>query len=347
MNLSQSLIFLTFSASVLFAEANFPGQNPDKLSVQNAILVKVNDQTISVVDVIKKMDLLLHQNYPQYADSSQARYQFYSSNWRPILMEMIDNELILADAENKEMKISDGEVREEMERRFGPNVLATLEKIGVSYEDTWKMVKNDQLVQRMVWFFVQSKAIQAVGPQAIRQAYKEYLAQHPAYQNLTYRVISVRSQENGKSLSEEIHRRFTEANRPVESLADFAADLEKLFPSCSIQVSNEYAARDCDLSESHKIALNSLEKGSYSQPIEQISRTERKPVYRIFYLAEKRDHPAPAFEDVASQLRQALTQKHIAKESEQYLQKLRSRYGFDSTHLKETVPEDLQPFQLQ
>ncbi len=316
--------------------------------MQNAILAKVNGQTISVVDVIKKMDLLLHQNYPQYAESPQARFQFYSSSWRQILMEMIDNELIFADAETKEMKISDGEVREEMERRFGPNILATLETIGVSYEDAWKMVKND-LNSSKGWFGFscnRKRSKQWVLKQSA-EAYKEYLAKHPAYQNLTYRVISVRSQENGKAFPEEIHRRFTEANRPVESLADFAADLEKLFPSCSIQVSNEYAARDCDLSESHKVALNSLEKGSYSQPIEQISRTERKPVYRIFYLAEKRDHPAPAFEDVASQLRQALTQKHIAKESEQYLQKLRSRYGFDSTHLKETVPEDLQPFQLQ
>jgi hypothetical protein len=52
---------------------------------------------------MKKMDMLLHQNYPQYADSPQARLQFYASRWRPIFMEMIDTELILSDAQDREI----------------------------------------------------------------------------------------------------------------------------------------------------------------------------------------------------------------------------------------------------
>ena len=66
-----------------------------------------------------------------------------------MLMEMIDHQLILADATDKEIKISSGEVREEMEFRFGPNIMLTLDNIGLTYDDTWKMSWNSlELVMR-------------------------------------------------------------------------------------------------------------------------------------------------------------------------------------------------------
>ena len=69
------------------------------------------------------------------------------------MMEMIDGELILADAADKEIKLTDGEVREEIERRFGPSVSVTLDKIGLTQEEAWRLVKNEMIVQRMNWWF--------------------------------------------------------------------------------------------------------------------------------------------------------------------------------------------------
>lgn len=103
------------------------------------------------------MDMVLHQNYPQHAESVPARFQFYTSSWRSVFMEMVDMELILADAKDKEIKLTDGDVREEIENRFGPNVLQTLDGLRLSYDDAWKMIKNDLLMQRMVWFLFSRK----------------------------------------------------------------------------------------------------------------------------------------------------------------------------------------------
>jgi hypothetical protein len=316
-----------------------------KIALQNSIVAKVNGNTISMMDVKKKMDLLFHQNYPNLSTSTQARFQFYQVSWRQILMDLIDHELIIADAEEKEVKLSDGEVREEMERRFGPNVMKTLDQIGLTYEETWQMVRNELLVQRMSWWFIQSKAMQNVTPQDLRIAYKQYLEQNPPYQEWAYRVISIRSDQPQEKLAEEIYQLLTASGKSPERLSDKLKEFET--DSTSIQLSTEYVAADKDLSEVHKTALASLTPGTYSKPSFQTSRADKKTVHRIFYLMKKTDHAAPLFTDLSQKLREDLLQKAVVGESQVYLGKLRKHYGFDTAHIKEVVPDNLTPFSLE
>ncbi len=264
-----------------------------KIAMQNVILAKVNGQTLSMMDVKKKLDVMFHQYYPQHENSSQARFQFYESSWRPILMQMIDNELILSDSVDKELKLTDGEIREEVENRFGPNVMQTLDKIGLTYDETWKMVKNEMTVQRMTWWYVHSRALQSVTPQDIRQAYRLYLQENPAYCEWKYRVVSIRSDAPEEALSETIYKTLAESERSPEALADKLKEFEKT--GIAIQVSNEFTATDKDLSEAHRASLASLSPGSYSKPSFQMSRVDKKNVYRIFFLIDKTDYPAPTF----------------------------------------------------
>jgi hypothetical protein len=341
------LIFLvlTFTAP-LFAQTPMVDFSEDqKISVQNAILAKVNGNTISMMDVKKKLDLLFHQYYSHLSHSNQARFQFYETSWRRVLMEMIDNELILSDAIDKEVKITDGEIREEMEERFGPNVLLTLEKIGLTYEDTWKLVKNEMLVRRMNWWFVQSKAVQSITPQDIRQSYRQYLQVNPPYEEWKYRVISIRSDKAEDQIADEVYRILTSSGRSPEAAQEQLKKLET--PGISVQVSTEYTAADKDLSETHKAALAALEQGSYSKPSFQMSRSDRKTVYRIFYLVEKNYHPAPTFDSLSLQLRNDLIQKAVEHQTVAYLDKLRKHYGFDTAHIKKTVPDDMRPFAIE
>jgi len=334
------LFILTFSS--LFSQIS-PIELSDnkKIAVQNIILAKVNDTTISVMDVKKKMDLLFYQNYPHLSHSNQARLQFYETGWRQALMQMIDNELILSDAATREIKLSDGEVREEMESRFGPHVLSTLDKMDITYDEAWKIVKNDLIVQRMNWWFIQSKAIQNVKPQDIRLAYRAYLEENPPYQLLKYQVISIHS-ENSEKIAEKVHEFLSQNNQKPELLSD---QLQKIDPS--IQISSEYTVKDTELSESHKTALSSMSSQSYSPPTFQKSRNSNKIVARIFYLNQKTDYPAPTFADLSSKLKNGLIQQAIAKESFNYIEKLRKHYGFDSENIKKNFPEDMHPFSLQ
>lgn len=310
-----------------------------KIGVQNAILAKVNGKTISMMDVKKKMDLVFHQYYPQLIHSSPARFQFYETSWRQVLREMIDQELIISDALDKEIKLTDGDVREVMEERYGPNTMQTLDKIGVTYDEAWSMVKNELIVQRMNWWFIQQKAMTNVTPQDIRQAYRLYLQENPASSEWKYQVISIRSDEANDETAEQIYDSLAKAD--ASELKETCKKLET--EEISISVSSEFIAKTQDLSDLHRASLETLIPGDYSRPALQISRADNKKVYRIFYLKDKIDQPAPTFEAMAPQLRGELTQKAVVAESQNYLSKLRKHYGFDG----EAIPDDLHPFSLQ
>lgn len=313
-----------------------------KIAVQNAILAKVNGKTISMMDVKKKMDMVFHQNYPQLIDSSQARFQFYEASWRHVMMDMIDNELIISDATDKEVKLTDGEVREVMEERFGPNVMQTLDKIGLTYDETWKMVRSELMVQRMNWWFVHSKAVSTVTPQDIRTAYRLHLEKNPSYSEWKYRVVTIKVDEPNEALAEDVHKTLAELGKAPDAAQEALKAFEE--PGVSITVSNEFDAKTQDLSDIHRASLENLSPGSYGKPTFQTSRSDKKTVYRIFYLAGKSDFPAPAFEAISQQLKNELIQKAVVQESEGYLGKLRKHYGFDAD---KTIPEDLHPFSLQ
>ncbi|HLB53160.1 MAG TPA: SurA N-terminal domain-containing protein, partial [Chlamydiales bacterium] len=314
--------------------------NGPRIAVQNSVLLQVNDTTISMIDVKKQMDLLFHQYYANLEDSTPARHQFYETSWRKVLMDLIDNELILADATDKELKLSDGEVREEMEMRFGPNVLSTLDRIGVTYEEAWKMLRKEMLVQRMSWWFVHSRAIQSVTPSEIRQSYRLYLEENPPYQELTYRILSIRA-ENLEQAADQIHTFLDGKNESPDSLMS-----ELLAIDSSIQLSSPYTTSDLQLADAQKELLTALLPQHYSAPLIQQGR-DKKRVAKIFYLLEKEDHPAPSFEELSASLRSQLIQKATMRESQNYVAKLRKRYGFDASFLKESFPEDLHPFSLQ
>lgn len=334
------LFFLFASFGLLASPFVDPNSNP-KIGMQNAILAKVNGKTISMMDVKKKMDLVFHENYPQFVDSSQLRFQFYEMSWRQVLRNMIDHELMISDALDKEIKLTDADVRESMEERFGPNVMQTLDRIGLTYDETWKIVKNELIVQRMNWWFIQSKAEKSVTPQDIRQAYRLYLKENPPYSDWKYHVISIRADEKNDQIAEQIYNTIASEKKSPLDVKDLLKSLEK--PGTSISISTEFTTKSPDLSDAHKTALATLAPGSYSNPIFQISKSDQKTVYRIFYLVDKVDFPAPSFEKISPQLKNHLVQQAILKESEGYLSKLRKFYGFD----EHAIPDDLQPFSLQ
>src|SRR6267154_3855499 len=168
-------------------------EEPRELIIYNRILAKVNDKTISVIDVMKKMDLFLQKYYPHLTGSKLARYQFYSSQWREYLTQMIDQELMIADAEKLDVKLTDAEVREELLTRFGPNIMPVLDKLGLTYDEARKMIHDEMLVQRMIWFRVNSKALSKINSLDVKAAYRQFCEQNPELEEWQYQVLSIRS----------------------------------------------------------------------------------------------------------------------------------------------------------
>lgn len=319
-----------------------------KIVVNNRILTTVNGKNISVMDVMKKMDVHLRRAYPEYADSPTHRYQFFTQNWRHTLNQLIENELILADAARLEIKISDAEIRETIHERFGPNVMATLDELGVSFDEVWQMVYSEKAVQQMVGYRVYSKALGRVGPKDIKVAYKDHLNTNPPKEEWQYQVLSIRAktQQLGSVYAQKAHALIRNEPLPFEELAKRILGEKELDPSIKINVSEEYNVEDKDLSQSHKSVLCGLLPGTYSDPVPQVSRQDKSVVHRIFYLKDHVLSPSPKFDTMVDDLHDELVQKEIGKEFPPYLRKLREQFNFDQSQL-DTIPSDFQPFSLR
>ncbi len=332
--------------SILADAPAIPQDDPStELVIYNRILAKVNDKTISVVDVMKKMDLFLQKNYPHLANSKVARYQFYSSQWRDYLTQMIDAELMITDAEKLEVKVTDAEVREEILNRFGPNIMPALDKLGVTYEECRQIIHDEMIVQRMIWFRVNSKALSNVNSKDVKEAYKQYCAENPELEEWQYQVLSIRSPD--KTASEALATRAFELLNTHLDLGAVTDQLKTPDEATTIAISPDMQADEKSISASHKEVLKTLSDNSFSPPIAQVSRVDNSVVYRIFYLKKHSKKVVPAFEKIADDLKDQLLQQAATKENSHYIHKLRERLGYDENRMNETLPSDLQPFALR
>lgn len=342
-----SLNFLNFLQAL--PSSTLSGAAPERIIIKNRILAKINGKVISVLDVMKKMDLVFHREYPQFSDSVPAKHQFYSMYWKIILNNMIDEELILANAEEFKVTVSDGEARQELEDLFGPNVVLNIDKLGLTYAEALKMVLKEILVRKMDYFMVHSKAINRVGPKEIREAYEIYAKEHPIEASWVYQMITVRSTSelNCAAVAQQAYQCLNQEKISLDKLSDTLKDRGVLGDiTTSLSISEDLELTEKTISSEHKEILTNLATGSFSQPTSQISRVDKSKVFRIFYLKSSTKAGVVPFNDVEEMLKTKLVGEATEKESEIYHKKLRQRFGITDEYLSSMIPNDFQPFIL-
>lgn len=345
------LIFI-FPLTALTAFETLPESSEGQLIVNNRILARVQNKNISVLDVMKKMEINLIRDYPQYANSTAARYQFFSAHWKQTLFQIIDQELMMADFEDlgekaNALKVSDAEVREELYDRFGPNVSETLDKLDVTHDEAWQMIYSEIATQRMMGIRVGNKAMQRMSAQEIKLAYQKYCETNPPEEIWKYQVLTIRSKDQalGQMLAQKIGTLLSDQQLDFQQAAQ-QVQQEPLEPTVTINVSNDYEVSAKDLSDSHKTILATLKPHTYSKAISQFSRFDQSDVQRIFYLKEHTVKKQRTFKELYDELQNQLFQEAARKESELYITKLRERFNFDEKEVLDRLPANFQPFIL-
>lgn len=314
--------------------------------VNNRVLAKVNGKAISVFDVTKKMDLMFFRQFPQYATSVQGRFQFYITNWKHVAKDLIEKELILADATENAIPVSNGDVRQEMENLFGPNIIVNLDKIGMTHEEAVNIVKTDILLRRMVYFKVHMKAFRGITPQVVRSEYSEYAKTNAVPQSFIYQVVTIRdgNAENGKKISDQIQKQLVNQEITLQTLAD---NLKAYGTETTVSISEEFKHTEKEMSDAYREAVLKLEVGNYSEATAQISRANNSTVYRIFTLKDKNLGGAAPFSEVESKIRDKLQGNAADKEMTAYLTKLYRHFDVQQNFLEEFKDEDYKPFTLK
>jgi hypothetical protein len=326
----------------------FTGDEEKGLIINNRILAKVNGKAISVYDVMKKMDLLFYRSFPEYTSSIMARYQFYQVNWQGVLRDLIDKELILADSEENKLQVSSGDVRQEMETLFGPNIIANLDSVGMTFDEAWKIVHGDIVIKRMMYIRTTSKVLKQVTPQNVRDAYEIYAKENVRPEQWVYSVVTIRDKDKdvGAVAAEHIYTWLATENVPLKEVIEKAAQTAYYPPSAKVTISEEYQHEEKQMSTAYKTILAALEPGKYSRPAAQKSRQGNETVYRIFYLKEFQPGGAPSFNEVAKTLKEKLLEEAAEKETVAYIKKLRKHFDVQEIHPEELDREKFEPFKL-
>ena len=219
------------------------------LVVNNRPLIKVNGKVISLIDVMKKMDIIIHEHFPEVSTSVVSLFQFYSNQWKPILEDMVFNELMILDAEQKEIKVSEGDVREEMERRFGPNIITTLAGLKLQYDEVKQMIHDEIVVRRVQGLKVYSKVQLAVTPELIRNSYSAYTKENPPKEEWKYQVLSVRGEDADTCLTtiNSISDKLKLENTKLSDIASEAS--ESVEKDINVNLSKEYVVNDTSISQ--------------------------------------------------------------------------------------------------
>lgn len=343
-------LFMTLACEAapenLFLGAPQEGQ----IVINNRILAKANGKAISVVDLMKKMDMHFYRQFPQFTSSIQARFQFYQVHWKHVLNELIDKELIMADAEESQLNISAGDVRQEMESMLGPNIIENLDKVGLTFTEAYQMVLADITIRRMMYFRVHLKAISQTTPQKIREVYEQIAKNNIRDNEWVYHVVTIRHRDPTKAADTAnlVYSLLKEDNVPF---ADLTAKLKEIAPDSSKQpsvtISEELHTNEKELSDSFRETLTKLTPESYSIPIAQKSRSDHSTVVRIFYLKHmKLGGPVP-FSELENKIKEKLIDEAIEKESTDYITKLRRHFDIREDELNQVLSSDFQPFILQ
>ena len=323
------------SLLVLFPVFLFGGLS---YQVHNRPLAKIEDRVITLMDLVKQMDAYLytHNAHPQ----PEERIHFYKNNWKYVLDQLVDSELMLLVAKEREIKVSEGDVREEMFRRYGSNMQTTLAELNISYFEAKEMVQREMTVEQVQGYNVQAKAMQEVTPQEIKNAYLAYLLSHPPVKEWNYQVLSITGDDPILSAhgAEKAYHLLYEEKLPVSAVKEKLSEEEGFV----LSVSNEYTSEEKNLSAAHKSILLALKEGDVSLPEKQLSRSSGKTVYRIFVVKGFKENGAAPFHAMADKLKSALLNSKASAEAATFSSKLREKYHY--TPLE--IPSDYDPFTI-
>jgi hypothetical protein len=235
-----------------------------------------------------------------------------------------------------------------METLFGPNIIANLDSVGMTFDEAWKIVHGDIVIKRMMYIRTTSKVLKQVTPQNVRDAYEIYAKENVRPEQWVYSVVTIRDKDKdvGAVAAEHIYTWLATENVPLKEVIEKAAQTAYYPPSAKVTISEEYQHEEKQMSTAYKTILAALEPGKYSRPAAQKSRQGNETVYRIFYLKEFQPGGAPSFNEVAKTLKEKLLEEAAEKETVAYIKKLRKHFDVQEIHPEELDREKFEPFKL-
>jgi hypothetical protein len=339
-SISFSFCALAFATSlhlaphegIIAASSSFSYLPRGTIALNHRILAKVNNKPITTLDLVKKMDLAFYQLYRGAKPPASYRLAFYQESWRSFLDKMIEEELVLAEAENRKQTVSLPEVRKEIEEEFGPNVHQSILEAGLTYQEVIEMVTRSLTLEKMtgVWHW---KVEAEITPAKLIEAYQE---ENATSQNNTvyhFAVITIRG-ESEPELDKVANLLYSTIHENIgllrnEETADLiiseAIEEQKglLSQGMTLSLSKTYDQNSKELNPEWATVLEALGDGQISQPISMRSARDKGGVWRLFYLKKAERTQPLEFSQMEGALRNHLREKAFTDVHKEALERLK------------------------
>lgn len=319
-----------------------------QLRVHNRILCSVLGKPISVLDVQKALEIQFFVSFPEHRDHPQAKFEFMMVRWKDVLSDLINRELVLADAEDRDLKVVDGDVREEMIRRFGADLVPALDSLSMGVDEAWDMIRDEIRAQRMIGAMVLFPAISSVTADEIRSTYVAMCDQTAQQDEFSYRILTVKGEDPQQAsvVAQQAYELLHEGQRSPEEVVACLRGAESCPQGVVCQISEEFCQPKRMLAEQNRSILEKLQVGAFSAPMAQHSRASRQDVHRIFILTGRKTSDLPSLDQAAQKIQESLGDQRAQALHRKYMMELRERYGITDEYLKHQIPADFQPFEM-
>ena len=318
-----------------------------KIAVNNIPLAKVNSRIISLADVVKELDMRMYLHSPEEYKNVNNRIGFYKESWKRQLDELILLEFLKKEAEEKKIKISDADIRQELVSRYGSDLINKLHEANLTYDDVKNSVKNDILSQQMNWYGFVNKIFYKVGPQTLKTAYDEYIQMNPGNESWKYQFLTVRvkNKEKAEQIAFKIKALDPTAFPHLQALKDSLTSLFSKEEEFKISLTEELSVEDKNIAPAHKTILSNMALESVSAP--SFMHQNNEYLIRVFFLKDHiKSEPIP-FQQMTEKLKHDLVGRMAEKERGLFFQKLKDKYGYSDDQLYLPLPADFTPFSLK
>lgn len=313
-------------------------KDPTGLAIHDRVLFKVDEENVvTTLDVIQKLNILFYTSYPHLIDSYPARSQYYSAMWPVVLESILDEFLMYADAKEKKLDVDPTTVNQEIEEILGRDLTPFYSHFDMTPEDIVKVIERTLTAQRVMGMMVRSKAMLKVTPGKIKEAYDKLAREAEKRFVWKYRVLTIKAatESLASSIAEKVSTRLNETK---------CWDKERLLSLVLSQggqftCSDEFCRNDDELSESHKQELLEV---AYPEKWCGLPKAS-KSGYKLFVLVDKSVGSVAPLEELEAQIKQRLFASAAVELEKQYKEKLRARYGFDASIIAKLLSEEAPP----
>jgi hypothetical protein len=338
----RKFVALAMMVCSCLAFGDAPAHRRSAIVVENRVLAMVRDQIVTVVDVTKKMDMIFCQQFPQYKGVPEARYEFYRTNWRNIFQELVDRQLIISMAEEKQFGVTNGDIRQELEELFGPNAMMNLYEGGLSLHDVEEMMKADILLRRALSFYVHAPAFAAVTPAVLRAEYEKRVEELKKKYGWVWRTVTVRSKSGDcpKRIADRVWNRLQKEKCTIEQVGAELGD------GYEVVMSQPFRSEQSEVAANVQTILEQLQPQTFSEPQPCTLRSDPRQGWRCYIVDDRFFVKAPSFDELESTLRQEMVSPAITKRTVEFFEDLRKQYGVKHLLSSEEL-QAFEPFQLK